>query len=262
VIVFQASVTNLVPLYAIGVFLSFTLSQAGMARRWWKCGHLKPGEEIQEQGSVVKFEKNWQHKMIINGFGSFCTLVVMIMFAVTKFRDGAWIIIVMTPILVAIFFAIHYHYKGLARQLSLENHKAPVRPKRNRVIMPISGVHQGTLLALRYARTLSDDVTAVHVSIDPAETKRVEAKWESWGDGVRLIVLNSPYRLFIEPLLQFIDKIDESRKPGEMITIVVPQFVPKNPITRLLHTRAAETLRKVLLNRENIVITEVPYQVH
>jgi hypothetical protein len=145
--------------------------------------------------------------------------------------------------------------------LSLENHSKPSTMKRNRVIMPVSGVHCGTLAALRYARFLSNDITAIHVSTDPQETLKVENKWIEWGEGVRLVVLDSPYRLFLEPLLDYIDHIDEIRRPGETITIVVPQFVPKKWWSRFLHMRTAESLRNALLNRENIVITEVPYQV-
>ncbi len=261
VIAFQASVTALIPLYAIGVFLSFTLSQAGMARRWWKSGHLKPGEEIQEPGSVVKYEAGWQYKMILNGFGSLCTLLVMLVFAITKFHDGAYVVVILTPLLVAIFFSIHHHYKSVARQLSLEGNPVHTKVSRNRVIMPISGIHRGTLEALRYARTLSDDITAIHVSIDPREREKIEAKWDIWGGGYRLVVLNSPYRLFLEPLVEYIEKLEEIRRPDEVITIIVPQFVPKHWWSGFLHARTAETLRKVLLQRKDIVIMEVPYQV-
>ncbi|MHC1740383.1 MAG: APC family permease [Anaerolineaceae bacterium] len=261
VIVFQASVTKLIPLYAIGVFLSFTLSQSGMARRWWKSGHLKPGEEIVEPGSTVQFDSGWFHKMIINGFGALCTAVVTVVFAVTKFKDGAWVVIILTPIMVATFFSIHHHYKHLAKQLSLDNYKSRGRVSHNRVIMPISGVHSGTLEALNYAQRLSDDVTAVHISTDPAETAKLTAKWQIWGDGVRLVVLNSPYRLFLEPLLLYINKISENQSSHDLITIVVPQFIPKHWWTGFLHTRTAESLRKALIHRENLVITEVPYQV-
>jgi amino acid transporter len=260
VVIFSASVTNLIPLYAIGVFLSFTLSQAGMARRWWKSSRLKPEEEIKETGSILRFDKGWLHKMIINGFGAFTTLVVMVMFAITKFKDGAWIVIILVPALAAAFLAIHHHYKNLARQLSLENRCSTSRITRTRVIIPIGGVHQGTLSALRFAHTISDDITAVHVSIDPLETKRIQEKWELWGDGLRLVILNSPYRLFVEPLLEYVQKIDSFCTSEEIIAIIVPQFVPHRRWTKFLHTRTAETLRRVLLNRKNIVITEVPYQ--
>jgi amino acid transporter len=261
VFVFNASVTNLIPLYAIGVFLSFTLSQGGMARRWWKSGHLAPGVEVKEPGSVLRYDKGWHYKMIINGIGSAATLIVMLVFAYTKFNDGAWILIFLIPLMVAIFFSIHHHYKSLGKQLSLERHVPDVRLSRIRVIMPIGGVHRGTLAALRYARTLSPDITAVHVSIDPVETARLSAKWEVWGDGIRLVILNSPYRLFIEPLLIYIDKIDSHRAADEAIAIVVPQFIPKHFWTNFLHTRTAEDLRKAIIHRENIIITEVPYQV-
>jgi amino acid transporter len=262
VIVFQASVTKLIPLYAIGVFLSFTLSQTGMARRWWKSGHLKEGEQIVEQGSIVRYDHGWVHKMIINGLGAVCTAVVAIIFAVTKFKDGAWVVIVLLPLMVIGFFAIHYHYKRLAKQLSLDNKRKRGIVTHNRVIMPISGVHSGTLEALRFARTLSDDVTAIHISIDPAETEKLKIKWQSWGDGVRLVILPSPYRVFLEPLLEYIDKISEIQQTNDLITIVVPQFIPKHWWTNFLHTRTAESLRNALLHRENIVITEVPYQVN
>jgi len=170
-------------------------------------------------------------------------------------------VIVLTPGLVAMFYAIHHHYKNLAKQLSLENRPIKKHINRNRVIMPISGVHSGTLSAMEFASTLSDDITVVHVSTDSEETAKVRAKWENWGDGYRLVVLNSPYRLFLEPLLEYIDKIAAIQAPNEIITIVVPQFIPKHWWTSFLHMRTAESLRKALLHRKNIVITEVPYQV-
>lgn len=261
VIIFQASVTKLIPLYAIGVFLSFTLSQAGMARRWWKSGQLEEGVEIKETGSVLRYDKGWRFKMIVNGFGSFCTAIVTVIFALTKFRDGAWIVIILTPLLVIIFSIIHHHYKELARQLSLQEQRTQLTVTRNRVIMPIGGMHQGTLAALRYARKLTSDITAVMVSLDPDETEKIKAKWDMWGNGYRLVILDSPYRLFFEPLLEYIDLIMNSCLPGEIITIIVPQFIPEHWWATYLHTRTAESLRKVLLNRDNIVITEVPYHV-
>jgi hypothetical protein len=263
IILFQASVTRLIPLYAIGVFLSFTLSQTGMARRWWKIGHLKEGEEVVEPGSTLKYENGWQVRMAINGFGAVCTAVVMVVFAVTKFREGAWVVLILTPILVAIFFSIHRHYKGLAKKLSLDNFGVvPPHTMRHRVIMPVSGVHQGTLAALRYARMLSDDVTAVHVVIEPADAEKVRAKWETWGEGVRMVLLDSPYRLFVEPILGYISEIADKRQPGETITIVVPEFVSENRLTGALHTNTANILREQLKNQHGIVITNVPYHVH
>jgi len=261
IVLFRASVTALVPLWAIGVFLSFTLSQAGMARRWRKVGRLAPGQEKQERGSTLRYEPGWRLKIAVNGFGALCTAVVTLVFAVTKFRDGAWIVVFLMPTLVAIFFAIHHHYRNLAARLSLEDYGAPPRAARQRVILPLSGVHRGTLAALNYARSLSDDVTAVHVSIDAAEAEAVQRKWETWGEDVRLVILESPYRLLLEPLLAYIQDIAVQQQPNETLTIVVPQFVPRHWWHNLLHTQTAMWLRLALLFKPGVVIIDVPYQV-
>jgi amino acid transporter len=260
-VIFRASVTALIPLYAIGVFLSFTLSQTGMARRWWKIGQLKPGVEVKERGSTLKYGSGWQTKMIINGFGALLTALVVVIFSIFKFKDGAWVVVILIPLLVLIFSAIHRHYKQVAHLLSLDNFGSIPHIQRHRVILPIGGVHRGTLTALRYATSLSDDVTAVHISIDPVESEKVREKWEVWGEGVRLVIIDSPYRLFMEPLLSYIEEIDQQRQTNELITIVVPQFVAHNRLANLLHTRTADTLRKVLIFQKDIVITDVPYQV-
>lgn len=261
IIVFQASVTALIPLYAIGVFLSFTFSQAGMAHRWWKIGHLAPGQEVQERGSVLRNDPGWRPKMVINGFGAVCTFIVMLIFAFTKFMDGAWIVLLLIPLLVMVLSGIHRHYQGLAKRLTLRNYRGDLRLTRHRVILLVGGVHQGTLAALRYARFLSDDITAVHVSINPDESQRIRNEWEKWGNGVRIVILESPYRLLLEPLLDYITDLDTRRQPGEIITVVVPQFVPRHWWHNLLHTQTAFMLRITLLFRPGIVITDVPYQV-
>jgi len=263
IIVFRARVDLLIPLYAIGVFLSFTLSQIGMAKRWRKSGQLKEGEEIVEPGSVIRYDKGWHLKMIINGFGALCTAVVMVIFSVTKFSEGAWVVLIIIPVLVKIFFTIHHHYKDLATKLSLDRFGGlPARRERHRVIMPISGIHQGTLEALRYAKLLSNDVTAVHISIDPSETEKVQKKWKIWGEGTRLIILDSPFRLFIEPLLEYLEDIVDSSQPNETITVVVPQFIPSKRWHNTLHMHTANVLRQELLSKPGVVVTDVPYHVH
>ncbi len=261
IIVFDASVTKLIPLYAIGVFLSFTLSQVGMARRWWKSGKMKPGEQINEPGSVLVHDSRWLFKMILNGIGAITTFIVMCVFAVTKFSDGAWIVVILTPMLVLIFLGINRHYRSIASHLTLEQFDAPPRIVRHRVILPISGVHRGTVAALRYDRTLSDDITAVHISIDPEEAEKVKSKWQTWGDGYRLVILESPYRLMVEPLLTYVENISNTMQPNEILTIVVPQFIPKHWWSNALHTQTAVILRLALLFRPGIVITDVPYHV-
>jgi len=264
IIIFQASVSRLIPLYAIGVFLSFTLAQFGMALRWRKIGNIAEqrfAEDDSEGGT--KYDKLWQLKMITNGFGAVCTGVVMMVFAITKFRDGAYVVLILIPVLIGALWMVHSHYISLAKKLSLDNFGIiPPHTIRHRVIMPVSGVHQGTLAALRYARMLSDDVTAVHVTIEPDDAEKVRRKWETWGEGVRIVMLDSPYRLFIEPLLGYIADIAENRQPGETITIVVPEFVSENRATAALHTNTAEILRSQLKHLHNIVITNIPYHVH
>jgi amino acid transporter len=261
IIIFQASVTRLIPLYAIGVFLSFTLAQAGMARRWWRSGRLDPEDTIRVYAHNLRYEKGWLIKMFSNGFGALCTAVVMFVFAITKFRDGAWIVLILTPVMIGIFLWIHRHYSELANRLSVENYgEPPPYNVRHRVIVPISNVNQGTLAALRYARMLSEDITAVHISTEPEDTEKVRKKWERWGRGTRLVIVESPYRLFLEPLLNYIEEILSNRQANETITIVVPHFVPQKRIHNTLHMQTAEMLRRELLTTPGVVITEVPYQ--
>ncbi len=260
IVVFSASVTGLIPLYAIGVFLSFTLSQGGMARRWRKIGKLAPDQEAKERGSVLKPDAKWKSKMIVNGFGAVCTAIVMMVFVVTKFSDGAWVVIIIIPALVVMFSRIHFHYRDMVKHLTLDQYDLPLRTRRHRVLVPISGVHRGTLAALRYARTLSADITAVHVSIDLDEAERIEKKWEKWGDGVRLVILDSQFRLLLEPLIEYVEMVDDALQPNESLTIVVPQFVPRHWLENLLHTQAAAMLRNALLHKPGIVIVNVPYQ--
>jgi amino acid transporter len=248
IVVFQASVTHLIPLYAIGVFLSFTLAQAGMTRRWW---HAFRTSTPRDMKALVK--------MVVNGVGAVMTALVTGVFAVTKFEDGAWVVLLVIPALVMFFFAIHRHYRELAANLSLEEWGAESRIRRHRVILPISGVHRGTVEALRYARVLSDDITAVHVSMDEADAETIRRKWGLWGNGVRLVILESPYRLLLEPVLDYVKRIAEQRQPNETITIVVPQFVPRRQWQNILHAQTAVMLRLALLFKPGIVITNVPY---
>jgi hypothetical protein len=230
-----------------------------MAVRWWKAGHLKTGEEYLQQGGVVRYDPHWKLKLTINGFGAILTAVVMTVFAITKFLDGAWIVIVLVPTLVFIFFRIHYHYRDVAANLSLEDYGEAPRVQRNRVLLLISGVHRGVLHALRYARSFSNDITAVYVSADPREEEKLKTKWATWGDGVRLHIVESPYRRLLEPLVVYIDDMANQLGPHEMLTVVVPQFVPARWIYRGLHMNSASLLRKALLKRQDIVIMEVPY---
>ena len=177
-------------------------------------------------------------------------------------KTTAWIVLILTPILIGIFLWIHRHYTSVASRLSLENYgEPPPYNVRHRVLVPVSNVHQGTLAALRYARIMSDDITAIHVSLEPNDTEKVRRKWETWGRGTRLVIVESPYRLFLEPLLDYINEILSIRQANETITIVVPHFVPGHKIYNALHMQTAELLRRELLSKPGVVITEVPYQI-
>jgi len=166
---------------------------------------------------------------------------------------------VLIPIIVFLFLQVHKHYVSTAAQLSLEDYGVPPRIRRNRIIVPIAGVHRGVLVALNYARTLSNDVTAVHVQTDAAETARVQEKWERWGDGVRLIILQSDYRSIVEPLINYLDRIDECQT-DDVITVIMPQFLARHWWQNILHNQTALLIRLALVFRRGMVVTDVPYR--
>ncbi|MCJ7661842.1 MAG: APC family permease [Anaerolineales bacterium] len=261
IIFFQANVTALIPLYAIGVFLSFTLSQAGMAHRWLKIGRLNSEDEVQEQGSVLRFDSGWRWKMLVNGFGAICTAIVMMIFAITNFRDGAWVVLILIPVLVSIFYAIHRHYLKLADDLSLSDYDPLPSLKQQHVILPISGVHKGTLKALRYAQSLTSDITAVYVAFDDAQTLRTQQRWETWTADIPLVVIDSPYRELMHPLVSYVETLAAKNQSDETITVVVPEFVPSQWWHNFLHMQNATWLRWALLHVPGVVVVDVPYQV-
>jgi amino acid transporter len=242
-VVFGGDTHRLLPLYAAGVFLSFTLSQAGMVVRWWRL--RGPG---------------WQRSIAINGFGAFATGVVTAVVTITRFTQGAWIVTLLIPLVVWFFMRIHKHYAKVANQLSLEQFGAPPAIRRHRVIVPIGGVHQGVIHAIHYARSLSSDVTAIYADIDPTQTEKIIEKWNRWGDGIRFEVLPSPYRSVINPIHDYLDRLDRERQPHDMVTVVLPQFVPTNWWGNLLHNQTAMILRLSLIFRRGTVVTDVPYR--
>ena len=261
IILFQANVTALIPLYAIGVFLSFTLSQAGMAHRWLKIGHLNPEDEIKEKGSTLRYDPGWRWKMLVNGFGAICTAIVMLIFAITKFKDGAWVVLILIPALVSMFYAIHRHYLRLADDLSISDYDPLPRLRRQHVILPISGVHKGTLKALRYARSLSRDITAIYVAFDDLQTQRIQQRWEQWSSDIPLVVIDSPFRELMYPLVSYIESLAAKNNTDEIITVVVPEFVPSRWWHNFLHMQNATWLRWALRQVPGVVVVDVPYQV-
>lgn len=242
IVLFGAKTTRLIPLYALGVFLSFTLSQLGMVVRWRR----------------IKGPR-WQLKALVNAVGAVVTGIVLIIFAVTKFVDGAWIVIVWVPIFVSLFLTIHHHYMSVAKQLSLETYGDPSPICHNRVIVPIGDVHRAVLAALHYAQSLSGDVTAVYVETDPTRTPRILEKWQKWGKGIPLEVLPSPYRSILRPLVHYVDQISDPARRDEVVTIVLPQFVTARPWQQLLHNQTALLIQMAFLFRREVIVVNVPF---
>jgi amino acid transporter len=242
-VIFRGDTHALLPLYAIGVFISFTLSQGGMVRRWLR---------LREAG--------WRWRVWINGVGAVVTGIVCLTLAVTKFVEGAWIVVVIIPLFVALFLIVHWHYEEVAAELSLEGLEEPPEFKHT-VLVLIGDVHRGVVRAVQYARTLAAPaavVRAVYVEADPGRTSRLEEKWGKWGLGVPLVVLTSPYRSLLRPLLDYIDQI-QSRGDDQMVTIVLPEFLPRKWWQHILHNQTALLIKGALLFRRNIVVTDVPY---
>jgi amino acid transporter len=260
VVFFQANVNALIPLYAIGVFLSFTLSQAGMAVRFSKIGALEAAKVIRTRDTVLQHDPRWRPKQALSLVGALVTGVVTVIFASTKFSQGAWIVVLLIPLLVLMFYRIHVHYTHVADQLSLENPSHQRLIRRHRVIVPIGGVHQGVLLALNYALSLSADVTAVHVAISPEEAASIRAKWEKWGNGIRLVVIESPFRDTIGPLIEYIERIEGHQESDDMLTIVMPHFVSAKWWQTFLHNQTALAIRLAFLFRKSTVVADVPYR--
>jgi len=295
---FRGDTSRLIPLYAVGVFLSFTLSQAGMVIHWRREGQqlkamraaavkgtvsteqiqknqsaelkltgklegirlAKPGAQPKTFAEVAQLEKksHWRKSLVINTIGAFATGVVLFVFIATKFIHGAWVVVFLIPLLVLLFLRIHRHYIEVAKQLSTEG-LGPLRPMHHEVIVPISGIHRGVIEALEYAKSIAPHhVTAVYVNLDDEAAQKLREKWQQWGSGVNLVVVASPYRSLARPLLNYMDRVRRT-KPGVVITIVLPEFVPAKWWQNLLHNQNTLFLKGALLFKKGIVVTNVPY---
>ena len=240
IVLFRAETHALIPLYAVGVFISFTLSQSGMVRHW-----------------LVERSTGWQWRLIVNGVGAVVTAAVTLVIALTKFSHGAWIVVLLIPVMVLAFRAVYHHYEVVAAELSL-NHLAEEPPVSNTVLVLVGDLHMGVIKALRYAQSLSPNPRAVFVEVDPSWTPRLEERWTKGGCGVPLIVLASPYRSMLGPLLQYIDRIIR-QAPNSVVTIVIPEFVPRRWWQHLLHNQTALLVKGALLFRRGVVVVDVPF---
>jgi amino acid transporter len=248
IVIFNGDTHALIPLFAIGAFLAFTLSQTGMVVHWWR-----------ERGP------RWPLKMFINGLGAIVTAITVGVVAISKFAEGAWITIGLIPIVVTVFYRIRTHYRNVGQQLSLRGLPPSIKPfPPPRVVMPISGVHRGIMEAIDFARSISNDVTVVYVELEPGTGERVRQTWHDWFPDVPLVIKPSPYRSIVRPLLDFLDETDRQHHDGQQAAVVLPEFVPAKWWHGLLHNQSAALIKSALLyNRRNLgyqrVIIDVPY---
>lgn len=248
IVVFGGSTNRLIPLYAIGVFISFTLSQFGMFKRWF-----------------TKREGHWVHKAVINGIGTLVTGVVVIIIGITKFPKGAWVVIVLIPLLVGAMLKVKRHYTSIAMQLKLtqeEIAEAVIDQTcyRNRVIVPIESLNRASIRALKYARTISDHVVAFNVSIDIESGEKVKRNYALLHTDIPLQVQYSPYRKIMEPLLEYIESEEYNYKKGDMITVILPEFVVEKFWQRILHNDSGRQLSGQLMKYKHIVVARMPLQ--
>jgi amino acid transporter len=241
IVLFHGDTHALIPLYAVGVFLAFTLSQCGMVMR-----HLR--------------ERDGRFRLhaTVNAVGATATAAALVVIAVTKFTHGAWLVVVLIPIFVFAFLRTHRHYFYVRSQLSLVEME-PERPIRHTAIVPISAVNRATVYALRYAKSIAHEVEAVHVGLDPKRTEQIKAQWKYWGGGVPLKILESPYRSLITPLVDHIDDLMHGRRRNEMVTVVLPEFVTAHWWEGLFHNQSAFLIKGALLFRPGVVVTSVPF---
>jgi len=253
---FSGDTSRLIPLYAVGVFLSFTLSQLGMVRHWMKARRVRTDSDAEPEGQRKAVP--WKTSIVINGLGAIATFIVLVVLVITKFLHGAWIVVVLIPLLVAIFRAIHRHYLDMATQLTTEG-VTGLRPIRHEVIVPISGIHRGVIRALEYAKSIAPEhVTALYINIDEETTQKLRQKWERLGGGVELVVLASPYRSLVGPLTRYLDRRIKAHQ-YEMVTIVLPEFIPARWWHHLLHNQTSLMLKGALLFKPDVIVTSVPY---
>jgi amino acid transporter len=241
-VIFEGDTHGLIPLYAIGVFASFTLSQAGMVKQW-----------------RVKKGPHWQTKLIVNGAGALTTGIATIIIATTKFMQGAWIVFVLVAILLLIFQGIRSHYKAVSEQIALDRRgERPPLPRRNIVIIPVSGMNRAVVRALDYARSRPGEVRAVFIDVDPEESAKVKIQWAQWGGGVNLIALSSPYRSVLGSLLDYVEEVLE-KDQNTWVTVVIPEILPARWWQNILHNQRAFMLKASLLFKERVILIDVPY---
>jgi len=265
VLLFRADEIAMLPLYALGVMLSFCLSQAGMSHLMARVGRLAPGESLNTGATVVHYEPNWRWKRALNIAGAAITGAVFVVLVATKFVEGAWVVVLALPVIVYFFERIHRHYGRVAQALSVERlDERELNVIADVAIVPIGDIHRGTLLALQYARRIASDVRAVCVATSPEARARVEQRWRRFPSvtgGLELVVLDYAYRDLLPPLVDYVAELSANEYPGRLLTVVIPEFLPANRLARLLHNQTASFLRRTLREHPDVIIIDVPIHV-
>jgi len=265
VFVFRADEIAMLPLYALGVMLCFTLSQAGMVRLMGRVGKASPGEEIHTHATVIHYESGWWWKRGVNAVGALTTGIVFIVLVVTKFKEGAWLVAVTIPLLVLWLRSIHRHYDAVASALSVRDLQ-PVDQIdiADVAIVPIADIHRGTLRALKYSIRLASNVRAVSIITHPDQEERIRRRWTRFPEitaGIQLDIIAYEFRDILSPLIEYIERVSDIEYPASLITVVIPEFVPEAVTSHLLHNQTANLLRLRLLEHENIVVIDIPYHI-
>lgn len=261
IIVFNARTTSLIPLYAIGVFMCFTLSQTGMVRRWLEVSKLKPGESVKMGQSIAPFDPHWKRNLVINGAGAVLSFVVMCVFAVTKFTHGAWITLFVIPALVFLFYRVHAHYHNVARILSLSKERVKPTPHPVKTIVLVDDVHRGTVRVVDFAKSLGRDWTPVHVDYNDRKTHVVQQKWRERIGENDLVILPSPYRRLVEPIVDYVQS-ELAKDPNVFVHVIMGQLVMETPWAKMLHSNNALGIMSRLQAMDRVIVTDVPYQLH
>ena len=265
VVVFQADEIAMLPLYALGVMLSFCISQTGMYRLMGRIAHLKPGETMETKVTTIHYERNARWKQVLNAAGAVTTFIVFVILLVTKFLEGSWIVALLIPALVFLFIAVQRHYERVATALTTrgltDGHLSEVADV---VIVPIDDVHRGTLRALKYAKRLSNDVRALNITTSPDRKVRLMRRWNRFphitGD-IKLVTVDYDYRDILNPLVEYIEKVNNEEFPNQLTTVVVPAFIPEHQAANILHNQTANRLRSYLRGYKDIVIIDVPFHI-
>lgn len=263
VIAFQADEIAMLPLYALGVMFSFSVSQIGMFRLMGRIRHLKPGQKLQTLVTEIHYEANATWKQALNAFGAVVTFVVFLILVATKFVEGAWIVMLMIPLIMLLFYLVDRHYKHLAQHLSTQGLSIRQLPKvANVVIVPVADIHHGSLLAIQYAKRLSRDVRVVSIITNSQVEEHIRERWKRFSaitKDVELVLINYDYRDIFEPLEKYITKVNNEEFPEKLTTVVIPEFVTENWLVRFLHSGTADRLKARLVAQRDIVIIDVPY---